>query len=889
MPAKSLQTLVKQRYLDALNTVQPANRWKNLIVDSHTMQYLSVVIRMFDILEQNVTHVENIEKMRDPQPHIESMYLLCATSQNVDRLIKELAPPAGQPPQCAAAHVFFVDAISDELVTKLTNSAAGPRLRQLVELFINLWPIESQVFSLKHPSSFFTLFQPMDTKFAPSMDESLALLQDELDMATQSLLNLCVTLNENPKIRYLNVPGKVLGPLSAEAQADTIEGTFAADDLRKGQGEGRVQIGMPFTQQLALRVQDALDEYCKNGQMLGDPGRPQGILFITDRSMDLFSPFLHEFTYQAMVYDLLPMTDGKYKHTYTNAEGEKEVIEVELNEEDETWTKIRHLHIAEAIEYLTREFQLHMGETAQFSGTQSIDGMRDMLASLPHMQQTKEKLSVHLSLAQQCMNKFEKSKLAAQAMVEQNTATNQTPDGHRPRSLVEDMVPILDDPSISNGDKVRIIALYILQCDGVHEEDRRRLFQHARLTGGEAVTINNLAHLGARVVREQSQSSLDAIFRKRRKTLAPKLPAAGQAEYELSRFQPLIRTMIEDHAMDRLEQSMFPYVRDAPPEAPLSSQIASRSASITSSATDMATSMLHSAIHATGGKDSPLARVGFGFDGSSSSRNQSLRTGTTSLRSARPTWHQKGRSESVPNLSTTGVGAGATTAGARTTSRILTESSNPTSQRVLVYMAGGMTYSEMRTAYQVGKRINADVYLGSSHVITPTNFMDNLRVMGTPRQPVSPDLHVEARRKAQEAELEQIKAIQEGKKPPKGHMLKKPKYPQELPPQQRYDLRYSTPDTVSAEESKPQIPEKSTMRRISENVIHKTRDNSESSLSPPSLDPLQSANSTRRGSSMSLNSDTSKSSSLSQGGRLPTRPKWGRDMSRFKSAFSIKK
>lgn len=849
---------------------------------------MNAVMRMFDILEQNVTKVDRIEKHREPEPGIETAYILCATTQNVDRIIQDMTPTHERPALYDAAHVFFVDAISDALVDKLTRSKAGVRLKQLVELFINMWPAESQTFLLKHPSSFFSVFQPMDTKFSPTLDEALALVQDELDMTTQAILNVCITLNENPLIRYLHVPGRVLGPLSPEALSDTVEGSFAAEDARKSDVEGRVQIGVPFTQQLAHRVQAALDDYSKN-QMLGDPLRPRGVLFLTDRTMDLVSPYLHEFTYQAMVYDLVPIQDNMYKHTYKNAEGITEELVAELNDEDEIWTSIRHMHIAEAIEYLTREFQQHMGEASQFSGNMSINGMRDMLTALPHMQQTKEKLSVHLALAQLCMDKFERSKLAAQAMVEQNAATGQTPDGSRPRSLVEEMVPILDDPSITNADKVRIIALYILHCDGVQDEDRRRLFQHARLTGGETSAVNHLENLGARVLRQPATSSLDAIFRKRRKTLQPRLHGPGQSEYELSRWQPLVRTMLEDHLLGRLEQSMFPYVRDAPAEQPLSAQLTQRSMSFSASASDMATSVLHSAINATGGKDSPLARVGagFGFDQSSSTRAQTLRGGT-SLRSARPTWHQKGRSQSAANVHATGaggVGAGGTTAPTRATSSVLQEASNPSAQRLIVFMVGGVTYSEMRTAYQVGKRNNAEVYLGSSHVFTPNAYMDALRVMGTPRQPVPPDLHVEARRRAQQAEQERLLAEQQGKKVKNQAPLKKPKYPQELSPQERYDLRYSTSDEP---QQPPPMPEKNANRltaklKMSGGEGQMKQDAAAASAvaagTAPHGAPVQpghSAQPVQHAQSLPEAPGVSKS-------------RWGRDMSKFKHALFMKK
>lgn len=50
-----------------------------------------------------------------------------------------------------------------------------------------------------------------------------------------------------------------------------------------------------------------------------------------------------------------------------------------------------------------------------------------------------------------------------------------------------------------NANKVRIIALYIQYRDGVPDEDRRRLYQHARLTLPEQEAVNALVHLGVRI------------------------------------------------------------------------------------------------------------------------------------------------------------------------------------------------------------------------------------------------------------------------------------------------------------------------------------------------------------------------------------------------------
>ena len=61
--------------------------------------------------------------------------------------------------------------------------------------------------------------------------------------------------------------------------------------------------------------------------------------------------------------------------------------------------------------------------------------------------------------------------------------------------------PLITLSMDSNSNKVRIIALYIQYREGVPDEDRRRLYQHARLTRPEMDAVNGLVHLGMRINR----------------------------------------------------------------------------------------------------------------------------------------------------------------------------------------------------------------------------------------------------------------------------------------------------------------------------------------------------------------------------------------------------
>ena len=86
--------------------------------------------------------------------------------------------------------------------------------------------------------------------------------------------------------------------------------------------------------------------------------------------MDLFAPLIHEFTYQAMVHELLPLKDGD-KTIYTTILNQgapnQEERDMELGEKDKIWVENRHLHMKDLLEKLVADFNKFRAENPQFS------------------------------------------------------------------------------------------------------------------------------------------------------------------------------------------------------------------------------------------------------------------------------------------------------------------------------------------------------------------------------------------------------------------------------------------------------------------------------------------------------------------------------------------
>ena len=143
--------------------------------------------------------------------------------------------------------------------------------------------------------------------------------------------------------------------------------------------------------------------------------------------MDLLSPFVHEFTYQAMAHDLLPIKEGEkitYRTIINEGRDNQEEKDIAISEKDKIWLDNRHKHMKDVIEKLMSDFKRFLEDNPNFTNqagdnSNSLNAIKDMMAGLPQFQELKEAYALHLGMAQESMNRFQKFNLSELSAVEQ--------------------------------------------------------------------------------------------------------------------------------------------------------------------------------------------------------------------------------------------------------------------------------------------------------------------------------------------------------------------------------------------------------------------------------------------------------------------------------------
>jgi len=314
--------------------------WKIMLLDEFTTKLLASCCKMTDLLAEGITVVENIYKNREPVRQMKALYFISPTSKSVDCFLRDFASKSEN--KYKAAYIYFTDFCPDSLFNKI-KASCSKSIRRCKEINISFIPLESQVYTLDVPDAFYYCYSP-----DPSNANGKDAIMEEM---AEQIVTVCATLDENPGVRYKSKP---------------------LDNASK----------------LAQLVEKKLENYYKIDEKSLIKGKTHSQLIIIDRGFDPVSTVLHELTFQAMAYDLLPIENDTYK--YKTDGKEKEAI---LEEDDDLWVRIRHRHIAVVLEEIPKLMKEISSTKKATEGKTSLSALAQLMKKMPHFRKQITKVS----------------------------------------------------------------------------------------------------------------------------------------------------------------------------------------------------------------------------------------------------------------------------------------------------------------------------------------------------------------------------------------------------------------------------------------------------------------------------------------------------------------
>ncbi|KAJ8376162.1 hypothetical protein SKAU_G00067420 [Synaphobranchus kaupii] len=571
-PEYGLKRIVWQRIKETIIAdCRKSEVWKILILDHATTKILSSCCKMSDLLMDGITIVEDLFKIREPVHEMRAVYFITPTDKCVQALISDFKDK----PKYKAAYVYFTDFCPDALFNEMKKYCAK-FIRVCKEINISFLPVESQVFTCDNADAFRSIYSPRSR----DKEETLQKLADQI-------VSLCATLEENPGVRY------------------------------------KKETTLDNSKKLAELVDKKLTEHYEMDEKMKKKGKTQAQLLIVERGFDPVTPILHELTYQAMAYDLIPIKNDTYK--FQSKDGSQK--EAQLNDNDELWVKLRHMHIAEVSEQIPKLVKEISANKKQPDGKITLSGLSQLMKKMPSFRKHLTEKTVHLNLAEDCLDQFQKY-VEKLCKAEQDLAVGADVEGQKVKDPMRTLLPVLLQPHNTH-DKIRAVLLYIFSLNGTTEENLKKLIQNVKIEN-ESEIILNWKELGVPIISSPGLFSFRKSSRRDR---------SQDETYNLSRWTPVIKDVMEDAVENKLDSREWPHQSECPST--------------------------------------------WNGSGAVSARQKHKASGPDERRSG---------------------------------------------ARLIVFVIGGISYSEMRCAYEVTQAVKScEVIIGSSHIVTPTSLLDDIQ------------------------------------------------------------------------------------------------------------------------------------------------------------------
>ncbi|WOL02950.1 vacuolar protein-sorting-associated protein [Canna indica] len=381
---------------------------KVLILDSHTVSIVSVAYSQSELLKKEVFLVELVDSMsKEPMTHLKAVYFLRPTSDNIQKLRRQLANP-----RFGEYHLFFSNILKITQIQVLADSDEQEVVHQVQEFFADFCAIDPY---------HFTLNMEMNHMYMLPAVADPASSQSFCDRSVDGIAAVFLALKRRPVIRY--------------QRASDIAKRIAQD-----------------TAKLMYEQESGLFDFRRT--------EFSPLLLVIDRRDDPVTPLLNQWTYQAMVHELIGIVDNKVD-LRNIGKVSKDQQEVVLSSEQDGFFKANMYEnfgdLGMNIKTMVDEFQ-QIAKSNQ--NIQTIEDMANFVNNYPEYRKMQGNVSKHVTMVTEMSRIVDERKLMTVSQTEQELACN----GGQVAAF-EAVTNLLNDESISDVDRLRLVMLYALRYE----------------------------------------------------------------------------------------------------------------------------------------------------------------------------------------------------------------------------------------------------------------------------------------------------------------------------------------------------------------------------------------------------------------------------------------
>ncbi|KAJ7695941.1 Sec1-like protein [Mycena rosella] len=497
--------------------VSTPSSMKVLLLDSHTTPIVSLASTQSTLLAHQVYLTDRIDnKKRDRMPHMKCVCFLQSSDDSLEALQIELSEPKyGEYYLCQWVNHYLSVQLPCSWLTQVDEYEVVREVQVRHACRADdLIPMRCSLFSLNHTP---TAAKPLYGSTFNSWDPAA------LERSVQGISAVLLSLKKKPTIRYEKMSG--MAKKLALEMHHRIQSESTLFDFR-------------LTQVPPL-------------------------LLILDRRNDPVTPLLSQWTYQAMVHELLGIQNGRVDLSLV-PDIRAELSEITLTTSTDPFFQTHFLatfgDLGTSLKDYVQSYQSRSLAQAP-SSINSIADMKRFVEEYPEFRKLGGNVSKHVALVGELSRLVSRDKLLEVGEVEQGLATSA---GAELRSVQA----FIANPGVPPWNKLRLVILYALRyqktqtsniasliklllSNGVPREDARLVYVFLNIAGADQ--------------RQDDLFSTESLLAKGRSALK----GLKGVENVYTQHRPHLSQTLENLFKGRLRETSYPFLESPGPNAAL--------------------------------------------------------------------------------------------------------------------------------------------------------------------------------------------------------------------------------------------------------------------------------------------------------------------------------